>query len=101
MPAGCTRRHVYTLQIMILVTGAALHRRRTHAFSATADIHDVPVQVVSLPWIVASSMADDATRVPQYGQHGFECRDSPGAIRIGISRGNLRGRAWRNEISSQ
>jgi hypothetical protein len=75
---------VYTLQIMILVTGAALHWRRTHAVSSTPNIHDVPVQVVSLPRIVASSVADDATRMPQYWHNGLEGRNSFGAVRIGI-----------------
>lgn len=101
MPSGCTRRHVRALQIVILVTGAALDRRRTDAVWSTPDIHDVPVQIVPLPGVVASGVAHDATRMPQRRHDGLEGRHSHRAARIGIRRRSLRDRVWRNQVSRQ
>jgi hypothetical protein len=55
---------VRALQIVILVTGTALHRHRTHAVWSTPDIHDMPVQIVALAGVVASGVAHDAARIP-------------------------------------
>jgi hypothetical protein len=101
MPSGCTRRHVRTLQIVILVTGAALHRRRADTVWSTPDIHDVSVQIVTLPWVVARGVAHDATRMPQRGHDSQVGRHSRRAASLGIRRQSLRDSVWRNQVSRQ
>jgi hypothetical protein len=92
---------VRALQIVILVTGAALDRRSTHAVWSTPDVHDVAMQIVPLPGIVASGVAHYATRMPQRRHDGLEGLHSHRAARIGIRRRSLRDGVWRNQISRE
>src|SRR5215472_15602761 len=75
-PARRARRCVFSSKIVILMTCAALHRRRTLTVWTATHIHDVRVQIIALPRVVSAGMADKATRMMQHGQHGLKGCDA-------------------------
>src|SRR5580692_10898881 len=72
MPIGRSRRHMQSVQIVILMTCAALYSERAISIRATAHQHRVPVTIVSLPRKVACRMTIHAARVMEDGNDRFE-----------------------------
>src|SRR6185503_13691394 len=72
MPAWRSRRHMFSSKIMVLMAGAASQTGNTLAFAPAADVHRVPVTVVSLPGKVSARMAVHAARMPEHRHNRFK-----------------------------
>ena len=72
MPTRCSRRHVWTCKIVVLMAGAAFHAVGSGPVRTAANVHGVPMTVVPLPRKVPSGVAVHAARVTQNGEDGFK-----------------------------
>jgi hypothetical protein len=66
-------------QIVVLMTGTAMDRCDAISVGAAPHVHDVPVEIVALPRIIARRVAHHAPRMPQHGRDVLESGDSCGA----------------------
>src|ERR1700746_1914684 len=71
-PIGRARRHMQAVQIVVLMTCAALDSERAISIRAAAHLHRVRVTIVSLPRKVAGRMAIHAARMMEDGNERFE-----------------------------
>src|SRR5580704_4747845 len=66
MPSWRAGRKMRGTEVVILVTGAALHRRYSEADRTTADVHGVRMRIIALPRVIAFGMAIHAARMSQH-----------------------------------
>lgn len=63
VPIRRSRRHVQTLDILVLMTSTALLSKLAFAIRSTPDVLNVYACVVTLPWEVAGRVAIETTRM--------------------------------------
>lgn len=66
MPIRRSRRHVLSRKIMVLMAGAASQTGDTLTVQTTANVHGMPMQVISLPGKVSTGMAIHTARMPEH-----------------------------------
>jgi hypothetical protein len=69
VPSRRSWGHMYALKIVVLVTGRAIHWRNANTVASAPNIHEVPMQIISLTRVVSAGMADHATRMFQDRKH--------------------------------
>ena len=82
MPSWRAGRKMGGAEIVILVTGVALHRRYSEANRAASNVHAVRMRVIALTRVIAFGMAIHAARMSQHRDEGGK----QGAIVAGRSR---------------
>jgi hypothetical protein len=76
-------RSVLPFDVEILVTDAALHRLEPLSSRAAADVHGVPMAIISLPRKVSARVAVHTPRVTEHRYDRFESGGSGSAITRG------------------
>ena len=76
MPSRRPRRHVCAFEIVVLMTSRAIDRSYTKAVASAPDIHEMRMQIISLPRVVARGMAYHTARMTQNRKHRLE-RSNP------------------------
>jgi hypothetical protein len=84
MPIGCSRRHLQSCEIVILMTGTAFDGIHAVSVRSAMNLHGVAMAVVTLPRKVTQGMAIHTARMAKHRDNRFESRSRAG---IGV-------RAW-------
>jgi hypothetical protein len=97
MPTGCSRGHMQSCEIVILMTGTAPDGIHPFSVGSAMNLHCVAMAVVTLARKVAGGVAIHTARMAQHGDNCLESRS-----RAGISvRGWLMNELCRGMVRSR